>query len=109
MHKLKKFTYLLCMCLTFMSFTCLKASHDLSNIQPNKQIESSKVYIAADQLVFQDNHLFVIDEGQLHFIKSIEQDELGVYYYKQALYGFCPYGHAYGPDGGCFGYNCPFN
>ncbi|CCB86020.1 hypothetical protein [Parachlamydia acanthamoebae] len=71
--------------------------------------QTTKVYLSADQIVFIDTHLFVMEEGRLHFVNIIEQDEHGFFYHKQAFYGFCPNGHPYGPDGSCLGSGCPFN
>ena len=68
-----------------------------------------KKYISIESLTFVDGQLLVIEDDFFFKPDAIFQDNLGLFI-KAGLYGDCPNGHPYaGPDGGCTGYDCPYN
>jgi hypothetical protein len=92
----------------------LQATHFVVAEEPCRVLNvvnapSQKVYISPNDLIFQDNRFLVIEEDNLLYVNKIEQDDFGIFYYKSWLYGYCPRGHAYGPDGKCNGDNCLFS
>lgn len=90
----------------FMLFfaTCF-ASHPNQDAQPSLV----KKYISQDNVFFHNGNLLIAEGQNLLYVKTLHQDSEGVYYYHAWLYGYCPNGHPYTADGGCLGYNCPYN
>jgi len=97
-----------------MGSIALLLTHFAVGAEPNKIVNivdssNQKVYLSVNDLIFHDNCLYVIEEGGMLKVNKIEQDDLGMYYYRSWVYGFCPRGHAYGPDGKCNGDDCLFS
>ncbi len=80
-----------------------------SQPQMDNELGLTKVYVAQDNLCFRDGCLLIVDGPHLLYVKTLHQDSQGLYYYYASLYGTCPRGHPYNADGGCTGYDCPFN
>ncbi len=80
-----------------------------SQPQMDNQLGLTKAYVSQDNIFFQDGRLLIVDDQNLLCVKTLHQDSCGVYYYYASLYGSCPNGHPYTADGGCLGYNCPYN
>ena len=53
--------------------------------------------------------MFVADGNTLLRVKSIHQDDNGIFIPVARIYGYCPNGHAYDRDSGCAGYRCEYN
>ena len=80
-----------------------------SQPQMDNQLGLTKAYVTQDNIFFQDGHLLIVDGQNLLCVKTLHQDSNGIYYYYASLYGKCPNGHDYTMDGGCTGYDCPYN
>lgn len=80
-----------------------------SQTQIGNQLGLTKAYITQDNIVFQDGCMLIVDGENVLYVKTLHQDSNGVYYYYSSFYGRCPNGHPYTPNGGCLGYNCPYN
>lgn len=70
---------------------------------------TSKIYVDPDDIFFKDGRILIVDEDRLLTVKNISQDSKGFYFDVTWIYGVCPNGHPYKGDGGCWGYDCPFN
>lgn len=107
MSKLIKNFAVLCVTLTLtFSFSFYNLNAHETKTTDKKLI---KVYINPKDLVTQENILLICDGNHLLHVNTIHQDSSGIYYYRAGLYGYCPNGHPYNIDGGCLGYNCPYN
>lgn len=69
----------------------------------------TKRYISLDSIIFNDGKMLIMDGDNLLCVKTVHQDDNGIYIHVAGVYGRCPNGHPYGPDDGCYGYNCPYN
>lgn len=77
--------------------------------QMDNQLELTKAYVTQDNIFFQDGFMLIVDGQNVLCVKTLHQDSSGMYYYYASTYGTCPNGHPYTADGGCLGYNCPYN
>lgn len=101
MSQIKKIAMLLCAVLALFS-SAVSASQE-------EQKEPSKVYISQEALLFQNGSLFIDEGSALLRVETLHQDGQGLYY-TASLYGDCPNGHPYTPDGGCTGgHECPYS
>lgn len=77
--------------------------------QIDNKAETTKVYVDPSTVFFQDGQLLISEGQNLLRVKTLHQDSIGIYYDHHWLWGFCPNGHPYTPDGGCLGIGCPFS
>lgn len=94
-----------CAFLMLTSAVCLGVHSEISE----DALRVTKAYVTQDDIVFDGNYLLIADGQNLLHVKTLHQDGNGMYYYYSSLYGRCPNGHPYTADGGCLGYNCPYN
>lgn len=78
--------------------------------QADNQLGLTKAYVTQNNIFFQeDGRMLIVDGQNVLRVKTFHQDSSGLYYYYASWYGKCPRGHPYTADGGCLGYNCPYN
>jgi hypothetical protein len=103
-------TNIKCKVMTFCAFLMLVTTICFAHAQKDcEQLGLTKVYVLHETIVFMDGRLLIADGQNLLNVKTLHQDGEGVYYYHASLYGYCPNGHPYTADGGCLGYDCPYN
>lgn len=96
--KISKFFFIASILLSSFCFASPENNHALK-----------KIYVSPESIAYQNGHLIILNNEEPLYIKTLHQDESGLYYYTMSTYGSCPYGHPYSPDGGCYGADCPFN
>ncbi|NGX54760.1 MAG: hypothetical protein KR126chlam2_00379 [Chlamydiae bacterium] len=94
-----------CAILTLCFSVCFGSQPQMDN----NPLGLTKAYVTQNNIFFQDGHLLIVDDQNLLCVNTLHQDSCGMYYYYASLYGNCPNGHPYTADGGCLGYNCPYN
>ena len=75
----------------------------------SKDCSFKKKYVSSQNVIIQDEKIYIVEGNNLLQVNSICYDTEGLYYYHMSTYGNCPFGHPYSPDGGCLGWNCPCN
>jgi|GEM_PF-1948772 len=104
MSKIKNKIFSFCTVLIFCFSACYGSLPKMDN-----QMGLTKAYVTQNNIFFQDDCMLIVDGQNVLCVKTLHQDSSGVYYYYASLYGNCPNGHPYTADGGCLGYNCPYN
>jgi len=107
MISIKKIAKMLFIVSILLSTFCFASPKN--DFTPSGNMELKKIYVSPDSISCQNGRLVIVDGDQSLFVKTLHQDASGLYYYVMGWYGNCPYGHAYGPDGGCYGEDCIFN
>ena len=102
LNKIKTFSLMSILMLAFS--TCYGSQSHVDD-----QMGLVKAYISQDAILFQGGCMLIVDGQNLLRVKTLHQDSNGMYYYYSSLYGYCPNGHPYTADGGCLGYDCPYN